>query len=144
MHKLFELESVVEQEIDSVIQQGCVKPDQWDSLGKAVDIMKDISTIRAMEDGEYEKGEYSRDSYPYVHIPRHPYSRDGYMRGNSYDQDRIDSRGSRDGWNEPTGHSMDGDVDSAIIVLEKRLDKTRDPKARESIMATIDSLKKGR
>lgn len=140
IEKLHKLEPVIGKELDTVIDQGCVKPEQWGPLGEAVDIAKDIVTTTAMsqEYSETADYEYSRDSMPRVHMPRYPYSRDGQMTG-----DIIDSRGSRD-YMDQASYSNNGDVNSAIYLLEKKLDRTSDPKARESMMETIDFLKKGR
>lgn len=155
MHKLYELEETIEKEIDQIIAQGCVKPDQWENLGEAVDILKDISTVKAMEGGSYDNGgSYGYNSYGSYG----PYDNYRMPRMRSYDGDMIDSRGSRDNgmgsgnsYNNSYGNSgmsrgrgsyeSGENVHEAIMLLERKLDHTQDPKMRESLMATIDMMK---
>lgn len=140
MHKIYELEDIIEKEIDQIITQGCVKPDQWKNLGEAVDIAKDISTIKAMEGGSNSNSYNSYEGSSFRYMPRN----------RSYDGDRIDSRGSRDAYNS-YGNSMNSyggsyesgqNTQEAIIMLERKLDHTQDPKQREHLMATIDMMKR--
>lgn len=134
MHKLYEAKELVEKEIGQVVAQGCVKPDQWDNLGKAIDVYKDIVTIESMQN--YDNNEYSQ-ARPYM-------SRDPW-NANSYDVDRIDSRGSRMGsMNSYENYSRGNDNYHAIRMMENELDHTSDPKKREYLMETINILKNER
>lgn len=143
MHKIYELEDIIEKEIDQIIAQGCVKPDQWKNLGEAVDIAKDISTIKAMEGGSYDEGgSYGSYGRPDMRTPR--YTGGGRM---SYDGDMVDSRGSRDNYGN-SGRSYNGSYESgqnvheAIMLMERKLDHTQDPKQREALMTTIEMMRR--
>lgn len=86
MKALEKLMDMAEREFDSMSKTGQFRSkDDIEMAYKLVDIVKDITTINAMEDGGYSE-EYRGNSY------RNSY-RDGYAReGNSYRQ-RRDSMG---------------------------------------------------
>ena len=85
MKALENLKELLEDQIKKVTKKGDITPNELDSMYKAVDIIKDISTINAMEKAEKEEeeytknGEYSRrsggSSYGYFpHYPMYSYA----------------------------------------------------------------------
>lgn len=97
MKALEDLKELLVDQIKRVTKKGDITPNELESMNKAVDIIKDISTITAMEKAEKEEEEYAKDRYS-----RGRYSREGSYDGNSM-------RGSYDG-NSMRGGSYDGNM----------------------------------
>ncbi len=120
MRMMNDLESLVKKEIGMIVDQGCVKPEQWGPLGEAVDIIKDITTIRAMTEGEHGTEEYSRDSEVLPsHITNSSYSRD---------EEKVVSH-------------RDNNANETIWLLEERLKTTQDPQMKDQLQKTIEMMK---
>ena len=83
MHSLYDLCDMLDDELREIVKQGNMSPTELDRVYKAVDIIKDIKTIEAMED----------------------YSYDDYSRRNSYDGDNMSYNMSR----ARRGRDGDGD-----------------------------------
>lgn len=62
MKSLKRLESVVCNEVDMISKAGKVSPTDWENLGMAVDILKDIATIESMINFDEESSDYSASS----------------------------------------------------------------------------------
>ena len=60
MQTLYDLCDMLDDELKDVVRNGDVSPTELDRVYKAVDIIKDIKTIEAMEDYSYDN--YSRDN----------------------------------------------------------------------------------
>lgn len=77
MRAIIDLKQLLEEELEKIVRKGDVTPTELDRLDKAVDIIKDIETICAMKEYNYQEEEegYS-GGYPM-------YMRDG--RGGSYE-----------------------------------------------------------
>lgn len=137
--RLYELENLVMKEVGSVIDAGCIKPDEWKNLYYAADIIKDIATIESMQNFDNNQSsnyypderQMSRNS-----MGRIPMNTPIRSYENSYNGDMVDSRGSRDSYN---GRSNDNE--HAIHVLEDKLNKTNDPTMRDHLMKTIEMMK---
>lgn len=87
MQVLYDMCEMLDDELREVVKKGDMSPTELDRVYKAVDIIKDIKTIEAMED----------------------YSYDDYSRRNSYDGDNMSYNMSRD--NSYTRRGRDGDGD---------------------------------
>ena len=61
MHALYDLCEILDDELREIVKQGDMSPTELDRVYKAVDIIKDIKTIEAMEDYSYD--DYSRRNY---------------------------------------------------------------------------------
>lgn len=82
MKNLKGLCELIDKEIGEVVKRGEIYPDEWDHLGEAVDILKDITTIEAMNDyGDSGKDWYSRDQF--VKEPIHIKPHDSLSRDDS-------------------------------------------------------------
>lgn len=77
MKALEDLKELLVDQIKRVIKKGDITPNELESMYKSVDIIKDISTIEAMEKAEKEEEEYEKNRYS-----RGRYSRDGDMISN--------------------------------------------------------------
>ena len=97
MKALEDLKELLVDQIKRVTKKGDITPNELDSMYKSVDIIKDISTIEAMEKAEKEEEEYAKDRYS-----RGRYSREGSYDGNSM-------RGSYNG-NSMRGGSYEGNM----------------------------------
>lgn len=77
MKAIIDLKQLLEEELEKIVRKGDITPTELERLDKAVDIIKDIETICAMKEYNYQEEEEMRYSgrYPY-------YMRDG--RGGSY------------------------------------------------------------
>lgn len=98
MNELYELCDNLKDEIKQINAKGDISPTELENAYKAVDIIKDIKTIEAMEEaGNSYEGSYegSYDDYS------RSYYRDGSYRDGSYRDDgsyeRSYARGGRDG-----------------------------------------------
>lgn len=108
MHALYDLCDMLDDELREVVKKGDMSPTELDRVYKAVDIIKDIKTIEAMEDYSYDdysrRNSYADDNMSY-NMSNARRGRDGdgdgrYSEDNSYRRGR-DARGrytSRDGY----------------------------------------------
>lgn len=109
--ELYELRDNLKREIGELSNKNDITPTELDRLYKAVDIIKDITTIEAMEDGGYSNTNYSYD--------------DGmrYMRrGNSYARGR-DSMGRYTSHDGPMVHEDKEHLMRQIEELKSKLDR---------------------
>lgn len=87
MKALEDLKELLVDQIKRVTKKGDITPNELESMYKAVDIIKDISTIEAMEKAEKEEEEYAKDGYS-----RGRYSREGSYEGNMMSNDMGNSQ----------------------------------------------------
>lgn len=113
MHDLGKLKDLVYREIDKEVEKGTLTPDTVRTIGCAVDILKDISTIDAMED--YGEDEYSGR----YHMPYYAYDDMG-DRSYARKRDRM-GRFSRRGYSR----------DDKIEHLERMMNEARDEGEKE-------------
>ena len=78
MRVLYDVCDILEGELEDIVKSGEMTPKDLEIVDKAVDIIKDIKTIKAMEDDSWDDG-YSRDNHMY------------------YDDDYSMARGGRGG-----------------------------------------------
>ena len=135
MKAMEELKELLEDELKKIAKKGDISPTELDSVYKAVDVIKDIATIKAMESAEKEQGSEEGQSnrgqsmamdgnsghmpwYPYMDGPiwnrsmetsnRGSYNRGSYERGESNDGD---SYTSYEGTSNAGRQGRDGDGD---------------------------------
>lgn len=131
MRVLDDMCDMLEDELKQIVKKDDISPQELDSAYKAIDILKDIETIKAMQRSEYSN-EYSQ---------RMPYSYDDYSMNyannyggsNNYNSNRSYARGGRDGdgdgrYNESRdrGYSRHDDREhlmSKIEELERKVGK---------------------
>lgn len=87
MKALEDLKELLVDQIKRVTKKGDITPNELESMYKSVDIIKDISTIEAMEKAEKEEEEYAKDGYS-----RGRYSREGSYEGNMMSNDMGNSQ----------------------------------------------------
>lgn len=99
MHKLLnQLRDLVLCDIETVTKEGKIAPNNYPMLGEAVDILKDIETISAMEEGGYSSEEmpsrYMTSGRMMPHYNSYGGYDDGYsgMRGRDHATGRYMSR----------------------------------------------------
>ena len=121
--KLCEL---IHREIDKEVAKNSLTPDSVRTIGYAVDVLKDIKTIEAMEDeyggysGHYpERGWQVRPFYSYNDMPDNSYAR---MRDSM-------GRYSRD--DMPDGSYRGYSRNNKIENLERMMNEAKDPEERE-------------
>lgn len=101
MKMMDDLKEVLEDELKKIAKKGEINPQELDGAYKAIDIIKDIATIKAMEKEYPEEGQSYRGSYDMSN----DYSNRGNSSYNSY------NRGGSYGpiWNQEQGmNSMRG------------------------------------
>lgn len=99
MRALEDLTEMLEDDVKKVIKKGDISPDELSNVYKAIDIIKDVETIKAMRGQGYSQaGSYN--SYDGSYGSYNSYNRGSY--DNSYD-------GSYDGSYGRRGRDGDGD-----------------------------------
>lgn len=131
MKAMEELKELLEEELKKIAKKGDITPTELESVYKAVDVIKDIATIKAMEESSSDetseqymrRSGYSQDDgqsgrmmwYPYMDSPVWNQNRSmnsmagnqgGSYRGDSYDGHGMSNDGSYRGSYE--GGSNDG------------------------------------
>lgn len=140
MHDYKSLKERLMSEAEILTKKQPMTKDDVCCLGEIVDMLKDISTIEAMDKygDEYVEDRYSADSY--ARFPRVMYEHDSYRRGRSPSTGRYTSM---DG--DPmhdhgySGHSID---DRIIDALERMMDEAKTEHEREKIMRRIDYIRR--
>ena len=85
MKVLEDICDILEDELKEIVRTGDMSPQVLDNTYKAVDILKDITTIKAMKESEYGGGSYMGGSYQ-------PYYGNDYPRTKDYRGTRGYSR----------------------------------------------------
>ena len=132
MKVLYDLRDMLEDELKKITKKDEMDVQSVELAYKMVDILKDISTIEAMESADYTDG-YSRS--------------DGMWNGNSYGyRSRVYDDGSyamRDsrGRYSRNGYSRNDEHDHMIQKLERMMNDSTDETVRRSIQKSIDELR---
>lgn len=136
-----EIRDMLCDELEEIAKKKELTSSSLEIIGDAVDIVKDISTIKAMEQ-EYPTVGYSRDGYSNGSYGRPVYMNDGDV-GNSYARGRIgdvkrDSMGrySNEGYSRNDGYSGDTKEE-----LHRLMDAAQNDKEREAIRKALDSMR---
>ena len=148
MRALTDLKEMLEDDVKKITKKGDISPDELSNVYKAIDIIKDIETIKAMR----EHGDYSQEgSYnSYGNSYRRPYySYDGNsMEGNSMTGSyaRRGRDGDNDGrYNESSRGSYDNysrhtEKEQMVQKLEAMLQTAKTEEQRKAIMRCIDEM----
>jgi hypothetical protein len=125
------------KQIDKINKKGDITPDELQRMDKAVDIIKDISVICAME--EYGKdpeeemyssmGYYGRNSRTAMPMTRMP----------MYSSQGRDSMGR---YSSTMGYSRDGAKQTMRHDLEMKMAGARDEEERQMYMRLMDALER--
>ena len=125
------------KQIDKINKKGDITPDELQRMDKAVDIIKDISVICAME--EYGKdpeeemyssmGYYGRNSRTAMPMTRMP----------MYSSQGRDSMGR---YSSTMGYSRDGAKQTMRHDLEMKMAGARDEEERQMYMRMMDALER--
>lgn len=137
METLQSMKSLAMKDIKCVVDKGQILPTDYQNLDKAIDIVKDIETIEAME--EYGETDYEvssramphmRSYGPNVHLPMDSYGTDPYYASNgSYERGRSARTGRY--------VSMDNDIRAH---LQNEMSRTADPQERQALQRVIDRM----
>lgn len=136
---LYDIQEILEDELKKMCKQEALSSSDLEDAYRMVDIIKDISTIEAMENNSYGgySGEYSEDyarrggnSYGY------PYSYEGQSnRGRS-----RDSMGRYSGRGSSYGYSGHGGKEEMIENLKESMMNARNDEERESFRRALEQL----
>lgn len=142
MRALTELKEMLEDDVKKITKKGDISPDELNNVYKAVDIIKDIETIKAMRDSGYSQ-EGSYGSYNSMNNGRSYNSYDGsYNSYNSYARRGRDGDG--DGrYNESRGsyeYSRHENREQMIQKLEMMMQNAQNEEQRKAIKRCIDEL----
>jgi len=131
MNELYDLCENLKDEIKELNKKGDISPTELERAYRAVDIIKDIKTIEAMEEAGYSNDGYSQRMYPGYYYDEPGMSnarrgRDGdgdgrYSEDSSYRRGR-DAMGrytSRDGMSREPGYSGHEDKEHLMRQIEE-------------------------
>ena len=84
-NKLYKLHDMVLCDVEEITKKGSIKPEEYEVLGEAIDILKDLKTIEAMDQyGESpEMSGYMPRRYANEYSGNHGMYYDNGMMGNS-------------------------------------------------------------
>lgn len=130
-------------ELEAIAKKKELTTNSLDVLYKGVDILKDISTIKAMEqeypDEGYSRDGYSRDGYSQGYWGRMPYYM--YDDGNSYARGRgANARRDSMGRYSSDGRSYDYSGDTREE-LQRLMNSAQSDREREAIRNALDSMR---
>lgn len=120
MQSLYDMCEMLDDELREIVKKGDISPTELDRAYKAVDIIKDIKTIEAMEDYSYDdysrRNSYEGDNMSY-NMSRARRGRDGdgdgrYSEENSY-------RRGRDRYSREDGYSGHEDKQQMLQKIEQ-------------------------
>jgi hypothetical protein len=139
---LMRLKSLLNSEIDKVVEKGEVAPAEIKPLGEIVDIYKDIETICAMEEYKDDDMSYamSNRGYSSERMSRYP---ERMYRGSydyAYDDMSYNDRMSNARGMSRDNYSRHSEKEEMINKLEMKLKNAKTPQERESIMECIRTL----
>lgn len=137
-------------ELEQIAKKKELTTNSLDVLYKGVDILKDITTINAMEQesGGYSQEGYSRDGYSQGYYGRVPYYMydDGMSRDNSYARGRgsnaqRDSRGRYSSEGYSRNYSNDGYSGDTREELQRIMNSAQNEREKEAIRKALDSMR---
>ena len=137
------LKSVLETEIDKVVEKGELTPAEIKPLGEIVDIYKDIETICAMEEYKDDDMSYAMSNRGYSSERMSRYPERMYGRSYDYAYDDMsynDGMSNARGRNSRDNYSRHSEKEEMINKLEMKLKNAKTPQERESIMECIRTL----
>lgn len=126
MKVLYQIEDMLCDELENIAKKKDLSMNNLDVIDTAVDVIKDIRTISAMEQ-EYPSEGYSQGYYGRMPV----YMYDNGMNGSSYDRSR-DSRGRY------MNGGYSGDTKSE---LQRLMDVAKDDRERDAIRNALDHIR---
>ena len=130
-------------ELEEIAKKKELTSSSLDVLDKGIDILKDIATIKAMEqeypdegyskDGGYSQGYFAR--YPYYMYDDAPHGDNSYARGRGTYAKR-DSMGRYSG----EGRSYDGYSGDTQAELHRLMNNATSEREKEAIRKALDSM----
>lgn len=121
-------------ELEDVVKQKDLTPNNLEIVDTAIDILKDIKTIESMEE-EYPSNGYSRDGGYWGRMPYYMYD-DNPNQGNSYARGRG-SNAPRDSRGRYYDNGYSRDTKSE---LEKLMHTAENDREREAIRNALDHM----
>lgn len=140
---LMRLKSLLDDEIDKVVEKGEVAPAEIKPLGEIVDIYKDIETICAMEEYKDTDESYAMSNRGYSSERMSRYPERMYRGSYDYTYDDMsynDRMSNARGMNSRDNYSRHSEKEEMISKLEMKLKNAKTPQERESIMECIHTL----
>ncbi len=140
---LMRLKSLLDSEIDKVVEKGEVAPAEIKPLGEIVDIYKDIETICAMEEYKDDDASYAMSNRGYSSERMSRYPERMYRGSYDYAYDDMsynDGMSNARGRNSRDNYSRHSEKEEMISRLEMKLKNAKTPQERESIMECIRTL----
>ena len=136
MDKLMhDLKDMILCDIDETVKKGQISPADYQALGEAVDIIKDIETIEAMRNYEYETPEMSGAMSGCRMYPMGRYN-SGYS-GNSYNS--YGGYSGERGRSPRTGRYVSRD-DETTAKLQNMMASAQTEQERATIQRMMDEL----
>ena len=140
MKVLNQIEDMLCDELEDIAKKNDLSPNSLEVIDTAVDVIKDIHTIKAMEqeypeDNGYSQGYYGR--MPYYMYDDMPNAGNSYARGRGSNAQR-DSRGRymSDGYSRNDGYSGDTKEE-----LHKLMDTAKNDREREAIRNALEHIR---
>lgn len=140
---LTRLKSLLDSEIDKVVEKGEVAPAEIKPLGEIVDIYKDIETICSMEEYRDDDMSYAMSNRGYSSERMSRYPERMYRGSYDYAYDDMsynDGMSNARGRNSRDNYSRHSEKEEMINKLEMKLKNAKTPQDRESIMECIRTL----
>lgn len=127
MDYMYELKDMLCEELEHIANKGELTAGSLETIDKLTHSIKSLATIIAMEDSEY--------SYENRNM-------DGSYRGNSYARRGRYSRANRGGNRgySRRRYSRDDEMEKVIEKLEKMVEQTEDPTAKNAIEQAIEMM----
>lgn len=132
--ELYELHDLVMKDICATTAKGALTPTDYQNLDKAVDIIKDLKTIEAME--QYQETEYEVSSRA---MP-HRYMGAPYYGMQSYGDGWANTGSYERGRSARTGRYVSMDHDP-MMELNDMMASTQDPNERAVIQRVMDRMR---
>lgn len=137
------LKSVLENEIDKVVEKGELTPAEIKPLGEIVDIYKDIETICAMKEYKDDDMSYAMSNRGYSSERMSRYPERMYRESYDHAYDNMsynDGMSNARGMNSRDNYSRHSEKEEMIGKLEMKLKNAKTPQERENIMECIRTL----
>lgn len=147
MKVLYEIKEMLEDELKKTCRQESITPSDLEEMDKMVDIIKDISTIEAMEKAEmdgYSRGYSYADASMRGYAETWPYSFENRSNVGGYSEARgRDSMGrytSRDSSYANRGGYSGHSKEQMVETLKMHMAEARDDNEREQYRRAIEQL----
>lgn len=132
MHIIKDFADMLTKQIEKINKKGDITPDELTKMDKAVDIIKDIQVICAME-------EYGQNPEEEMYSSTGYYGRNVHMPQWSSERDSMGRYSSRGGYNS-RGYSRDEAAYKMRSDLEGKLAMATDERERDMIMKCLRAL----